>query len=238
MVRDGADILDMGAESTRPGSQAASLQYELDFLIPAVEAIHKELPDIPISVDTRKAEVARETILAGASIINDVSGLGLKEEAPAMLHVLQSSNVYYVLMHAKGTPDVMNIDPTYDDFWGELTAFFNDKLAMLENAGVAKERIILDPGIAFGKRNKHNLSILANLPRFKKFDLPLLIGASRKGFIGKALDDAPPEDRLESTLAITALCCWQNVDIVRVHDVLQNKRVIRMIEAIKDVEPL
>lgn len=238
MIRDGADILDLGAESTRPGSQAVSLRHELDFLIPAVDAIHKEFPNVPISVDTRKAQVANEAISAGASIINDVSGLGLPEEAPALLELLRRSDVYYVLMHTKGTPVVMNAAAVYADFWGELTAFFNDKLALLEGAGVARERIILDPGIGFAKQNIHNLNILANLSRFEPFALPLLIGVSRKGFIGKALGEAPPEDRLESTLAITALCTWQRVDIVRVHDVLQNRRAINMIGAIRDVQPL
>lgn len=238
MLSVGADILDVGAESTRPGSTGTSPQYELDFLIPTVEALHREFPGVPISVDTRKAKVAREAIYAGAAVVNDVSGLRLEEEAPEMLAVLKESSVYYVLMHSKGTPETMNVDPTYEDFWDELTLFFKDKLAMLEYAGVSKERVIFDPGIGFGKRNKHNLSILANLPTLKAFGQPLLIGASRKGFIGRMLDDAPPEERLESTLAISALCAWQGVEIVRVHDVKENKRAVLTIEAIKDVQLL
>lgn len=238
MLSDGADILDLGAESTRPGSRGASLQHELDSLIPAIEVLHREFPTAAISVDTRKAKVAHEAILAGAAIVNDISGLELQGEASEMMKVLRESDAYYVLMHTKGTPDVMNIAPTYEDFWGELALYFKEKLAMLECAGIAKERIIVDPGIGFGKRNKHNLSILANLPRLKALGQPLLIGASRKGFIGRMLDDAPPEERLESTLAISSLCAWQGVDVVRVHDVKENKRAIRTIEAIKDVQPL
>lgn len=238
MIMDGADILDIGAESTRPGSHGVSLQYELDFLIPVIEVIHREFPHIPISVDTRKASVADQAISAGASVINDVSGLQLDSESSEMLRALQRSEAYYVLMHTRETPDVMNANTAYEDFWLELMSFFSDKLALLERANIKRERIILDPGIGFAKRSEHNLSILANLPRLKESGSPLLIGASRKGFLGSVLDDAPAEDRLEATLAISALCAWQDVDIIRVHDVPQNKRVVRMIKAIKDAKPL
>lgn len=234
MVIDGADILDIGAESTRPGSHGVSTEYELNFLIPVIEAVHKEFPHIPISVDTRKASVANKAISAGASVINDVSGLQLDDQVQEMLKVLQDSEVYYVLMHTRGTPDVMNADTLYEDFWRELGSFFSDKLAILENADIDRRRIIVDPGIGFAKQNEHNLSILAGLSKLKETGSPLLIGASRKGFLGKVLGNVPPEERLEGTLAISALCAWQGVDIIRVHDVSQNKRVIRMIKAIKD----
>jgi len=238
MVKEGADMLDIGAESTRPGSRGVSAGHELDALIPVIEAIHNDFPNVPLSADTRRAAAAAEAIRAGASVINDVSGLLLDYEAPAMLKVLADSGAYYVLMHTRGTPDNMNDYAAYEDFWAELLGFFSDKIALLTSAGVAENRIIIDPGLGFAKRSEHNLNILANMPRLRALGRPLLIGASRKAFTGMAAANAPAEDRLESTLAVSALCAWQGADIIRVHDVAANKRVVRMIKAIKDVKPL
>lgn len=233
MAAEGADILDIGAESTRPGSGGMSAADERKAVLPAIKAIRSALPDMPLSVDTRKAEIAEAAFGEGADIINDVSGLELTDETPDMLRFLASSQVAYVLTHTRGTPDTMQIDPKYDCFLDELDRFFQKKISLLTQAGVASERIILDPGIGFGKRYEDNLAVLANLQRIRKHGYPLLIGASRKGFIGKALGVAGVENRLEGTLAITSLCAWQQVDIVRVHDVLENKRVVQMLQAVR-----
>jgi dihydropteroate synthase len=239
MVSDGVDILDIGAESTRPGSVAVPLDEEIAVLIPVVEAIRRELPDIPISVDTRRATTARMSLEAGADIVNDVSGLELPDEASDMINLLSRTGAPYVLMHTKGTPDVMQISPHYEDFFPELLEFFGKKIALLLKAGVSQEKIILDPGVGFGKRRDDNFEIIANLKEFRKFGLPLLIGVSRKGFIGRAIELAgvephvSPEDNLEGTLAISALCAMEAVEIVRVHDVKENRRVVEVTDAIR-----
>jgi dihydropteroate synthase len=189
-------------------------------------------------VDTRRAETARLSLEAGADIINDVSGLELPDEAPRMLKLLAETKAPYVLMHTKGTPDVMQISPHYDDFIGELIAFFEEKTALLERAGISRDRIILDPGAGFGKRTNDNINILANISSLRKFGLPLLIGVSRKGFIGRVLARAglesstAPEDCLEGTLAASAVCAMERVEITRVHDVKENRRVVEVVSAI------
>jgi dihydropteroate synthase len=239
MVKEGADILDIGAESTRPGSLAVPMDKEISSLIPVVDAVRRALPDVPISVDTRRAETARMSLDAGADIINDVSGLELPDEAPRMLKLLSETKAPYVLMHTKGTPDVMQISPHYDDFLRELMAFFEGKIALLEDAGISRDRIILDPGVGFGKRTNDNVDILANIGALREFGLPLLIGASRKGFIGRVLAHAglessiSPEDCLEGTIAVSAVCAMERVEIVRVHDVKENKRAVEVAGAIR-----
>ena len=233
MARQGADIIDIGAESTRPGSHGMAASEELDALVPVVRAVRYELANVPISVDTRKAEVAREAIAAGADIVNDVSGLELPEEAGPMMRVVAESGALYVLMHTKGTPETMQASTHYDDFLGELDAFFAQKLSQLTVAGVNKERIVLDPGVGFGKRLGDNLDILAHIPRLKAYRLPLLIGASRKGFIGRITSAGDAGQRLEGTLATTAVCAYEGVEIVRVHDVAENAKVAAMADAIR-----
>lgn len=240
MIEAGADILDIGAESTRPGSAGLDDDTELELLMPVVEAVRSVFPSITISIDTRKATVAKAAIGAGVDIINDVSGLELEDERDAMAELIAGSNASYVLMHTMGTPDTMHLSPHYDDFRSELAKFFEEKIAWLESKGVKREKIIIDPGVGFAKRIEDNLSILANIPDLKKFDLPTLIGASRKGFIGKlsaaspGLPALPPENRLPGTLAVTALCAMESVDIVRVHDVAENVAVVRTIRAIRE----
>jgi dihydropteroate synthase len=235
MAEDGADIIDVGAESTRPGSIGVSEEAELDALLPAIRAIRRELPDMPISADTRKSAVAEAAIGAGADIINDVSGLETPEEALRMASVAARAGAAYVLTHTKGTPDVMQRDPFYDDPLSEICDFFRRKIAFLESYGVSKDSLIIDPGIGFGKRVSDNLAILANLGKFFAFGLPVLIGASRKGFIGAVTGGearGDPTMRLEGTLAITALCASAGVNIVRVHDVAANRRVADMMTAV------
>ncbi|MDR0615544.1 MAG: dihydropteroate synthase [Synergistaceae bacterium] len=240
MARDGADILDIGAESTRPGSQAVLEDSEIAALIPAIEAIRDEMPQIPISVDTRRAKTARLSLKAGADIINDVSGLELPCESQEMVSLLCETGASYVLMHTKGTPDVMQQNPHYDDFWADLFNFFEAKIESLLRAGVSRDRIILDPGVGFGKRMEDNIEIVANIGEMRKFGLPVLAGVSRKGFLGRIIhlagleSQATPENSLEGTLAVSALCAEEGVQIIRVHDVKENRRVVETVSRIKE----
>jgi dihydropteroate synthase len=235
MANAGADALDIGAESTRPGSREIDPETERGALIPVVRSVRQALPDMPISADTRHASTAAAAIEAGADIINDVSGLGLPDEASRMTSLLSETGAAYVLTHAKGTPDMTSRAPFYGDLISEIRAFFEEHIRALESAGVSREKLIIDPGIGFGKSASDNLALLANVEKFFSFGLPVLVGASRKGFIGgvaggAAKDD--PAERLEGTLAITSLCAVARVDIVRVHDVAANRRTVDMIEAI------
>jgi dihydropteroate synthase len=238
MLEEGADILDIGAESTRPGSSPVSENDEIRALAPVVKAVRDALPDVPISVDTRHPATARSALAAGADVVNDVSGLELPD-ALLMVSLLAESGAPYVLTHTKGTPDVMQLSPHYDDLIPELLEFFERKVEILTRAGVSRERIILDPGVGFGKRRDDNIDIIAKLGQFKKFGLPILIGASRKGFIGRVLElgglasSMSPENCLEGTLAISTICAMESVEIVRVHDVLANRRVIEVAHAIR-----
>ncbi|MDL2264419.1 dihydropteroate synthase, partial [Synergistaceae bacterium OttesenSCG-928-I11] len=239
MVDAGVDILDIGAESTRPGSMGMDAEEEKQALVPVVRLARERFPDLPISVDTRKAQVARSVVQAGADIVNDVSGLLLEEERDEMLRAVAETGAVYVLMHTKGTPQTMQNLTHYDNFWDDLTLFFEHRIADLIGAGIPRERIVLDPGIGFAKRVRDNLEIIANMRELKRYGLPVLIGASRKGFLGKILVEnldvpsLPPAERLEATLAVTALCVDAGIDIVRVHDVRENARVVRAIEAAK-----
>jgi dihydropteroate synthase len=232
MAEAGADIIDVGAESTRPGSRGVKKEAESDALAPVIRSIRRELPDMPISVDTRHATVAEAAIEAGADIINDVSGLEIPEEAAGMTSLAAKSGSVYVLTHTKGTPDVMQMSPGYEDVIAELCDFFAKKIENLVSAGVSRGRVIIDPGIGFGKRAADNLTVLANVENFFAFGLPILIGASRKGFVGSATGGVArndPAERLEGTLAVTSFCALAGVDIVRVHDVAANRRTVDMI---------
>jgi dihydropteroate synthase len=235
MKEAGADVIDIGAESTRPGSRGVDPETEREALTPVIRAVRRELPDTPISADTRHAATAAAAIEAGADIVNDVSGLGLPDEAPGMMSLLSETGAVYVLTHTKGTPDVMQRAPAYGDLISEIRAFFEENIRALESGGVSREKLIIDPGIGFGKRASDNLALLANVEKFFSFGLPVLIGASRKGFVGGAVGGSAkddPAERLEGTLAITALCAAAGVNIVRVHDAAANRRTIDMVEAI------
>lgn len=230
MVEAGADLLDLGAESTRPGAESVSAEEEITRLVPALELLRKVLPEFPISVDTTKAVVARAAVDAGADVVNDISGLGFDPALPAVVAEL---GVPLVIMHIQGVPRTMQEAPQYGSLAGDMMAFFEERLARAETAGISRNQIILDPGLGFGKTGAHNLEILNHLEYFRPLGLPLLVGHSRKSTLGKVLDLPDPADRLEATLAVTALCAWQGVDIVRVHDVLENVRAVRTIEAVR-----
>lgn len=226
MIEEGADIIDVGGMSTRPGSDPVDEEEELNRVIPVIRAI-RSITDVPISVDTYRWRVALKALEAGADVVNDISGYQFE---PDIVKVVSENNSPYVLMHIKGTPKTMQENPHYEDVVKEIKEYFSEKIEHLKEKGV--NQIVLDPGIGFGKRYEDNLEILRRIDEFKEFKLPILIGASRKSFIGITLGNVPPEERLEGTLAVTAYCTMKGVDIIRVHDVLPNKRVIRMMEAI------
>jgi dihydropteroate synthase len=228
MIEQGADMIDVGGESTRPGSDPLPTEDELSRVIPVIESLSAE-SDVPISIDTYKAEVARRALDAGAQMINDISALRFD---PGMKEVVQEYRVPVVLMHIKGTPKEMQKDPHYDDVIAEITEYLRQSIKMAEEAGISRERIIIDPGIGFGKRLQDNLNILKNLKEFSILECPILVGCSRKSFIGKILD-LPVEERLEGSLAALAVAVMNGANIVRVHDVRESKRVVGLVDAIR-----
>ena len=229
MAEDGADIIDVGGESSRPFSTPVSTDEELKRVIPVVEGIRERL-NIPISVDTCKSMVAREACLVGANIVNDISGL---MHDPEMTKTVRTFKVKVVIMHMKGIPPTMQVAPHYDDVITDIGAFFEERLIFAAKNGIEKHNIILDPGIGFGKRVEDNLKIIKHLDTFKRFDLPLLVGTSMKGFIGK-VTGSTMRGRIEGTLTSIAISVWNGASIVRVHDVKKAKRVVGLIDAIRE----
>ena len=230
MLGEGLDILDLGAESTRPGAEETPASKELEKIVPVVSAIRKKHPHLPISVDTRKSIVALAALEAGADIINDISGFVFDADIPK---IAAEHGAVCILMHSQGTPQTMQANPQYDDIVKDISSFFTKQMDMAHSAGLCRDRIILDPGIGFGKTLEHNLTLLNHIRDFTELGRPLLVGASRKGMIGKILGLQDPSDRLEGTLAITAQCALQGVSIVRVHDVQPNARVAKVCDAMR-----
>ncbi len=226
MVSEGADIVDVGGQSSRPGSTPISEDEEITRVVPVVEALASEWNG-PISVDTYRAEVARRALEAGACIVNDITALGAD---PDMASVVAGGDAACVLMHMRGTPADMQNAPSYTDLMGEITGFLERAVNDAVSAGVREDAIVVDPGIGFGKTASHNLEILRRLTEMSVLGRPVLVGPSRKAFIGKVLD-APVEDRLEGTLAATAFAVVQGARILRVHDVKPVVRAVRMVEA-------
>jgi len=231
MIDEGADIIDVGGESTRPGSEAVSLDEELRRVIPVIEHI-AAATDIPISIDTRKADVALQAIAAGALIVNDVSGLTADQE---MAGVVAQADVPVVVMHAQGPPENMQRNPYYRDTIGEIKDWLVGRIGALCSAGVRRSRIIIDPGIGFGKRVSDNLLILKSLDAFHELDCPILIGPSRKRFIGQILD-LPEQDRQEGTAASVSMAIAAGAHIIRIHDVRPMSRIARVTDAIVRAE--
>lgn len=226
MMADGADFLDIGAESSRPSSRSIPAEVELERLLPVIVALRKS--GIPLSVDTYKVSVAEQVLNLGVGLINDITGLQRDE---AMAGVIARFNAGIVIMHMLGTPETMQIAPRYHDLMGEITRFFQYSIAIAESAGIAPDRIIIDPGIGFGKTVEHNLELLRRLDRFKILDKPILVGASRKGFIGHVLD-LSVDERLEGSLASAVLAVANGAGILRVHDVKETVRAVKMARAI------
>lgn len=227
LVEEGADLLDIGAESTRPGALPVDVQEERRRLVPVVAAVAKAV-SVPISVDTSKSEVARAAIDAGAIMVNDVTAL---RGDSAMVDVVAQAGAGLVLMHMQGTPDTMQHAPRYDDVVGEVAQFLAERIRFAIDHGVAKDRIVVDPGIGFGKTLGHNLDLLANLRVFTELGYPLLVGPSRKGFIGQ-LTDQSVEARGWGTAGVVALAVEQGANILRVHDVGPMKDVAKVAVAI------
>lgn len=230
MLSQGAEVLDLGAESTRPGSDPVTSEEELERLLPPLRAVRQKFPHAIISVDTYKSTTAWACSQEGADIINDISGLTFD---PHMPQTAAKSGCALVLMHIKGRPKDMQINPSYRDLLGEIADFFKTQMRVAQEAGMPREQIILDPGIGFGKTPDHNLEILRNMEAFSTLGRPILIGASRKSTVGMATHASDPADRLEGTLAITALCAMKGASMVRVHDVKENVKTIMMINAIR-----
>jgi dihydropteroate synthase len=228
MVEEGADFIDIGGESTRPGSKPLGLDEELRRVIPVIESLAKEA-DAPISIDTYKSAVAKKAIEAGAQIINDISGLNLD---PSLSQVAAKEDVPLVLMHIRGNPETMQKKIHYDSLFSEIIQYLRNSIQRAESAGVDPEQIIIDPGIGFGKTVEDNLLILKNLQEFKILGKPLLLGTSRKSFIGKILN-ADVTGRLEGTLSSIVVGALNGAHIIRCHDVLQAKRAIAITDAVR-----
>ncbi|WNJ98978.1 dihydropteroate synthase [Thalassospiraceae bacterium LMO-JJ14] len=233
LIDDGADILDIGGESTRPGSRPITIDEECARILPVIEGISNT--GVLISVDTRHADVMRRAIDAGASIVNDVTALTGDPESAA---VCAGSNVDVVLMHMQGTPETMQDNPTYEDAALDILDYMRDRLEVLEEAGLARSRISIDPGIGFGKNLHHNLRILSGIDAFHTLGVPLLLGVSRKSFISKIDRDVPAKERVAGSIA-AAIAGWdRGVQIFRVHDVAETRQALAVWQAIEEAEDL
>lgn len=228
MVRDGADILDIGGQSTRPGAETISLTEELARTIPVIEALRRE-QNIPISIDTTRAEVARKAVEVGADWVNDISG-GTCD--PLMLPTVAQLGVPIILMHLRGTPQTMQQLTDYEDLIPDIQQFFDHQIEQALHFGIPKTHLILDPGIGFAKTISQNLDLIRQLSQFRSFDLPLLVGPSRKSFIGHILQQADPQQRVWGTGATCCAAIANGADILRVHDVNEMVQVCRVADAI------
>ncbi|MBU2498201.1 MAG: dihydropteroate synthase [Proteobacteria bacterium] len=228
MAQEGADIIDVGGESTRPYSDGVSKEEEMDRVIPVIEALRKEVA-VPISIDTIKAEVAREALRAGASMINDISALRFD---PEMVKVAAAAKVPVVLMHMKGTPSDMQKDPTYERLIPEILAFLEEAVRCGLAGGIQEEMIIVDPGIGFGKTFDQNLEVIRDLHRFHSLGRPILLGTSRKAFLGHILNKQTHE-RDAGTMATVAAGVLNGAHIVRVHNVKKAIETVKVIDAVK-----
>jgi dihydropteroate synthase len=231
MVEEGADIIDIGGESTRPGSEPVHEEEELRRTIPVIEALVKEI-SVPISIDTYKSRIANRALEAGASMVNDISGLRFD---PKMPEVIAYHKVPVVIMHIKGTPKDMQQNPVYEALIPEIMEYLSEGIQIAAKSGITEDKIIIDPGIGFGKTFEHNLDIINNLRTFTLLGKPILIGPSRKAFIGKILGDVPPADRREGTAAAVAISIFNGANIVRVHDVKEMVHVAKVADAIKNM---
>jgi dihydropteroate synthase len=229
LAEDGADILDIGGESTRPGSKPLGEEEEIRRVIPVVRELSRRI-SIPISVDTRKSRIAALALEAGAEMINDISALRFD---PQMAEVIAAHRVPVVLMHMRGDPETMQVDPHYSDLIGEIQDFFIERMAFAAGKGIPGDRLILDPGIGFGKSiaKQHNLRLLKDLSSFAVLGRPLLVGPSRKAFIGKILG-LPFEEREEGTMGAAAVAIVNGANIVRVHEVKRTRRLVQVVDAI------
>lgn len=228
MAREGAAILDVGGESTRPGSDAVTVEEELSRVLPVIKRLAAEI-DVPLSIDTRKPEVARAALDAGAVLVNDVSGA----RKPGMLEVVAGSGAGLVLMHMFGEPKTMQVEPRYEVVVREVRAYLAERLEAAEAAGIERGRMAVDPGLGFGKTYDHNLELMRHIDRFLDLGVPVVVGPSRKSFIGTALGDAPLDQRLEGTIGAAAWMAGRGAHVVRVHDVEPVAKALRLVDAIR-----
>ena len=226
MVKEGADILDVGGESTRPGAADVSLQEELDRVLPLIEAVRTRFPT-PVSIDTSKPEVMQAAVVAGAAMINDVYAL----RRPGALQAAATTGTALCLMHMQGEPRTMQKDPHYADVTVEVKEFLEDRAQAALDAGVSRERIVLDPGFGFGKNLEHNLTLLRRLPELAALGFPLLVGLSRKSMIGTLLGGKPVDERLQGSVAAAVIAVQNGASIVRVHDVAPSVEAIKIASA-------
>lgn len=229
MQEEGADIIDIGGESTRPGAKAVSVKEEIRRVVPVIEELAKRMK-IPISIDTYKSAVAEAALSAGASMVNDISGLRFD---PGMPEVAAAHKVPVVIMHIKGTPWNMQKNPFYNALIPEIADYLREGIEIARHAGIAEDKIIIDPGIGFGKTVEHNFEIIKRLGEFAGFEKPILIGPSRKSFIGKIFCDLPVTERLEGTAAAVAIGIFNGANMIRVHDIKAMNRAAKVADAIK-----
>ncbi len=229
LIGAGADILDVGGESTRPFADQVSTEEELRRVIPLIKAVRQK-HTIPISIDTCKAVVAREALKAGADIINDISALN---KDPEMITVVRETTVPVIIMHMQGTPSDMQVKPFYHDVVAEVIEFLSERIDWITRSGVDRNRLIIDPGIGFGKTLHHNLSLIKHLDEFASLKLPLLLGHSRKRFLGTITGVATEEERDLATAVVAALCASKIISIVRVHDVTATRQALLLANAIQ-----
>jgi dihydropteroate synthase len=226
LAEDGADFIDVGGESTRPGSELVSVEEEIRRVVPVINALSKKV-NIPISIDTSKSDTAEAALQAGAIIVNDISAMTFDAK---MASVVVKYRASIVLMHMKGAPQTMQENPTYENVTAEVKQFLSERLFAAKEAGI--EQIIIDPGIGFGKKIEHNIQLLRELKSFTSFGYPLLIGPSRKAFLGAILH-LPPNERIEGTAAVVTSAILNGANIIRVHDVKEMKRVAMVTDALK-----
>ncbi len=229
LVGEGSDILDIGGESTRPFADPVSTEEELQRVIPVIKGIRNR-HSIPISIDTTKAEVASEALRAGADIINDISAL---QKDPEMISVVKQTAVPVIIMHMQGKPADMQVNPEYQDVTTEILDFFKERIDWVKEKGVDVNRLIVDPGIGFGKTLRHNLCILKNLTQFSTLGTPVLLGHSRKRFLGDITGVDPEGERDLASAVVTALCCTKDIAIVRVHNVAATRQALLVAEALR-----
>jgi dihydropteroate synthase len=232
MAAEGAQIIDVGGESARPGAEPVSAEEELSRVLPVIVKLREKVSAF-ISIDTTKAVVAREALEAGASIINDVTG---GRGDPEMMKLAAEKKAAFIIMHMQGTPRTMQTNPHYDDVVGEVADFFRQQYARALECGIDSMAIAFDPGIGFGKTVEHNLELLSNLPRLRVHDRPIVVGVSRKSSLGKMIGSAEMSDRLAPTIAFTALLRERGANVLRVHDVKENVAALRVTESLLEAK--
>jgi dihydropteroate synthase len=231
MVEEGAAIIDIGGESTRPGAAPVSEQEELDRVVPLIESLSSEI-DRPISIDTSKPVVMREAVAAGAGLINDVSAL----RVPGALEAAADLSVPVCLMHMQGEPRTMQSSPRYEDVVADVRDFLAERLTACETSGIPRDRLLIDPGFGFGKTLAHNLLLLKNLSSLRELQVPILVGISRKSMIGSLLGDAPVEERLHGSLAAAVIAAMAGASIIRAHDVRPTVDAMRLVAAVDSIQ--